>query len=211
MPIMFDVIATRLLTGKFLCETTAPEAFRALEQDAMRNDVDAYLRRIGRRLACTAGGHAYYIAYERIGADERTEVKRLFAEIKHDLRPMVNFMKFIMQATRNEDAPYPGERIDFPSILRAVTTNPQLADELRNFAALGRDFTASDSTPRSMLDKLFAQIFKGGYLALLDRDREVYAFTGKLDFLLEVIEFLMANEQLVDDLPEDHPEQMRML
>ena len=76
---MFDVIAMRLLAGKFLCETTAPEAFRALEEDAMRNDVDAYLRRIGRRLACTAGGYAYYMAFERIGTDERTEVKRLFA------------------------------------------------------------------------------------------------------------------------------------
>ena len=208
---MFDVIAMRLLTGKFLCETTAPEAFRALEEDVMRNDVDAYLRRVGRRLACTAGGHAYYKAYERIGPDERTEVKRLFAEIKHELRPMVNFLKFVMQALRNEEAPSPGERIDYPSILRAVTTHPQLADALRNFAALGRDFTASDSTARSMLDKVFTQVVKGGYLFLLDRDREVYAFTGKLDFLLEAIEFLMANEQIADEAPDDQPEQMRML
>ena len=208
---MFDSIVMRLLTGKFLCETTAPEAFRALEEDAMRNDVDAYLRRIGRRLACTAGGHAYYMAYERIGPDERAEVKRLFSEIKHDLRPMVNFLKFTMQALRNEEAPSPGERIDYPAILRAVTTHPQLAVELRNFAALGRDFTASDSTARSMLDKVFTQVVKGGYLFLLDRDREVYAFTGKLDFLLEAIEFLMANEQIADEAPDDQPEQMRML
>ena len=148
---------------------------------------------------------------ERIGPDERAEVKRLFSEIKHDLRPMVNFLKFTMQALRNEEAPSPGERIDYPAILRAVTTHPQLADELRNFAALGRDFTASDSTARSMLDKVFTQVVKGGYLFLLDRDREVYAFTGKLDFLLEAIEFLMANEQIADEAPDDQPEQMRML
>ncbi len=208
---MFDVIAMRLLAGKFLCETTAPEAFRALEEDAMRNDVDAYLRRIGRRLACTAGGYAYYMAFERIGTDERTEVKRLFAEIKHELRPMVNFLKFVMQALRNEEAPSPGERIDYPTILGAVTAHPQLVDELRNFAALGRDFTAADSTPRAMLDKVFGQVVKNGYLVQLDRDREVYAFTGKLDFLLEVIEFLMANEKIVEDAPDDQPDQLRML
>ena len=208
---MFDVIAMRLLAGKFLCETTAPEAFRALEEDAMRNDVDAYLRRIGRRLACTAGGYTYYMAFERIGTDERTEVKRLFAEIKHELRPMVNFLKFVMQALRNEEAPSPGERIDYPTILGAVTAHPQLVDELRNFAALGRDFTAADSTPRAMLDKVFGQVVKNGYLVQLDRDREVYAFTGKLDFLLEVIEFLMANEKIAEDAPDDQPDQLRML
>ena len=177
----------------------------------MRNDVDAYLRRIGRRLACTAGGYAYYMAFERIGTDERTEVKRLFAEIKHELRPMVNFLKFVMQALRNEEAPSPGERIDYPTILGAVTAHPQLVDELRNFAALGRDFTAADSTPRAMLDKVFGQVVKSGYLVQLDRDREVYAFTGKLDFLLEVIEFLMANEKIVEDAPDDQPDQLRML
>ena len=32
---MFDVIALRLLAGKFLCETTAPEAFRALESGCL--------------------------------------------------------------------------------------------------------------------------------------------------------------------------------
>ena len=177
----------------------------------MRSDVDLYLRRIGRRLACTVGGHAYYMAYVRVGTDERSEVKRLFSEIKHELRPLVNFMKFTMQALRKDEAPSPGERIDFLGVLQAVTTQPQLADELRNFAALGRDFTASDSALRPMLDRVFGQIVKGGYLVLLDRDREVYAFTGKLDFLLEAIEFLMANEQLVDETLDDQPEQMRIL
>ena len=62
-----------------------------------------------------------------------------------------------------------------------------------------------------MLDKVFTQVVKGGYLFLLDRDREVYAFTGKLDFLLEAIEFLMANEQIADEAPDDQPEQMRTL
>ena len=208
---MFETTLQCLLGGHFICETTAEASYRYLQSEAAREDVDAYLRRIGRRLACTGAGYAYYVAYTRVGQDERPEVRKLFSEIKHDLRPTVGFLKFVMQSLRSEEAPTPGERIDYPSMLKAVTGNAQLADELRSFASLGRDFTAGDASVRGMLDKLFQQMVKGGYLLLLDREREVYAFTGKVDYLMEVIEFLMTNEQISEEPGPDQGEQMQIL
>lgn len=208
---MFEPTLHLLLAGGFVCESSAPESYRYLQSEAAHEEVDAYLRRIGRRLARTAGGYAYYVAYLHVSQAERTEIRRLFSEIKHDLRPVVNFLQLVMQALRSEEAPTPGERIDYPSMLKAVTGNAQLADELRNFAALGKDYTAGDASVRSMLDKVFQQMVKGGYLLLLDREREVYAFTGKLDYLLEAIDFLMESEQIAAEPTPGEAEQMRML
>ena len=208
---MFERTLQQLLTGAFVCETSAPESYRYLLSERSQEDVDTYLRRIGRRLARTAGGYAFYVAHVQIDAAERPEIRRLFSEIKYELRPVVHFLKLVMQSLRSEEAPSPGERIDYPTMFKAVTGNAQLADELRNFAALGKEFTAGEASARAMLDKVFQQMAKGGYLLLLDREREVYAFTGKLDYLMEAIDFLMDHEQIAEEPGPDEAEQMRML
>lgn len=208
---MFEPTLHLLLSGGFVCETSAPESYHYLQSEPAQDEVDAYLRRIGRRLARTAGGYAFYVAYLRVAQAERAEVRKLFSEIKYELRPVVNFLQLVMQALRSEEAPTPGERIDYPAMLKAVTGNAQLADDLRNFASLGKDFTAGDATVRGMLDKVFQQMVKAGYLLVLDRDREVYAFTGKLDYLMEAIDFLMDREQIVEETGPAEAEQMRML
>lgn len=207
---MFEQAAHLLLGGHFICETTAGECFRYLQHEPHRAEIDAWLRRMGRRLACTSTGYAYYMAYEKIGPGERTEVRKMFSDFKHNLRPVVNFMKLTMQALRREQAPTPGERIDFAATLNAIMGNAQLADELKGFPSLGKEYAAGDASVRSILDRVFQQLTKGGYLHLLDREREVYAFTGKIDYLDEVIQFLMANEQITEE-EEPEPEQKELL
>jgi hypothetical protein len=82
---------------------------------------------------------------------------------------------------------------------------------LRSFASLGKDYTAADASVRGMLDKVFQQMTRGGYLLALDREREVYAFTGKVAYLFEVIEFLLANEQIAEESGSDSSEQLRIV
>lgn len=208
---MFDSALRLLLSGAFVCETTAESEYRFLQDETNRRQADDYLRKIGRRLAATGSGHAFFMAYAEVGSGERTEVRRLFGEIKHDLRPVVNFLRFIMQTLRQEETPTPGERIDFPAIFKAVSSSAQLTNELRGFATLGKDFTATEASVRSMLDKVFLQLTRGGYLMLIDREREVYAFTGKIAYLFEVIEFLLANEQIAEEATDETSDQLRIV
>lgn len=105
---MFDTTLRLLLSGAFVCETTAPAEYRYLQDETHRRLADDYLRKIGRRLASTGTGHAYFMAYAEVGSGERTEIRRLFGEIKHELRPVVNFLRFIMQSLRREETPTPG-------------------------------------------------------------------------------------------------------
>lgn len=208
---MFDRAAHALLMGQFVCEVSAPEEFRYLSDEGNRNALDAWLRKIGRRLNVTESGYAFYMAFEKVGPDERQEVKRTFAEIKHQLRPMINFMRLCMQAMRSEQAPTPGERIEFAAMLASITANAQLAEDLKSFPTLGKEFAVSDGTLRTILDRLFSQLTKSGYLSQIDREKEIYAFTGKVDYLDEALRFLMEHEQIAAESDADEADEQRGL
>jgi hypothetical protein len=50
---MFEQTVTLLLPGEFVCNVRYPDAWRFLEDEAQRKDVDPFLGRLGRRLAST--------------------------------------------------------------------------------------------------------------------------------------------------------------
>lgn len=214
---MFDQVTIRLLEGKFICESTAPEAFRWLNSEESRQDVAAYLDRIGRRLAKTPNGVAYYATWKRVGSDERTEVKRVFANIKQMIRPVIHFINLCMEVEKKDSSPAAGDRLDYAVLLKAVTENPHLFEVLREFATMGKEFTVTDASAKGMLDKVIKQMEGWGYLILVNREQESYRFTGKIDYYYQVIEFLMdpaQNEGIADPTAEDQedaPEQRGLL
>lgn len=46
---------------------------------------------------------------------------------------------------------------------------------------------------------------ENGYLVLANPEREIYRVTGKIEYLQEVVEFLMSHEGVVEEL-DDEPE-----
>ena len=112
---MLDQIIPRLLEGKFICETTAPALFRSLADETLRAEVDAYLGKIKRRLTTTPDGQAYYASWERVGKEQRADVKRVMVSIKQTIRPLVQFIELCMDAQRTDAAPSPRRSRRLPS------------------------------------------------------------------------------------------------
>lgn len=202
---MFEEIIIALLGGHFICNTAYPDLFRHLGDEGVRKEVDGYLSRISRRLACTPHGQAYYAAHAAIGPRERPLVRALFREVKHELRPVLSFLNLVMQATQRDETLSAGDVLDFSKLLLAITENSHLIEALRGFASLGKEFASNDSSVRSMLDKLLQQMVRAGYL-LPDKDRDRYQVTGKIDYFYEVLGFLAENEDTVQDVTEREPE-----
>ncbi len=75
---MFEATVIKLLEGEFICRTAYPDLFSFLEDESTRRQVDGYLTQIGRRLAATSHGEAYYAAHRAVGPSERTEIRFLF-------------------------------------------------------------------------------------------------------------------------------------
>ncbi len=202
---MFEAVVIKLLEGQFICNAAYPDLFEYLRSEGVRREVDGYLSRIGRRLATTPNVQAYYSAHASVGQQERSEIRALFREIKHDLKPVLGFLNLAMQATNADTTLYAGDVIDFPTVLMRISENPHLGEALRGFASLGKEYGSSDSSQRAMLDKVLQQMTKSGYL-IPDRERDRYQVTGKIDYFYEVMDFLAENEENIEDDTDTEPE-----
>jgi|JI8StandDraft_1071087.scaffolds.fasta_scaffold418340_1 hypothetical protein len=193
---MFEQVAIRLLEGQFVCDASAPALFRWLQEEGNQHEVDSYLRKIGRKLTTTPNAQAFYATWLRLGNDERTEAKRVMVSIKQTIRPLVNFLTLCMDAAGNDSPPSAGDRLDYPALLNTVASNQNLIERLREFATMGKEFAVTgDSSSKGMLEKVFNQMLKTGYIAVYNREQESYRFTGKIDYFFQILEFLDENEE----------------
>ncbi|MBK1620974.1 hypothetical protein CKO42_21625 [Lamprobacter modestohalophilus] len=209
---MFEQTVTLLLSGEFICDVRYPEAWRFLEDEAQRQDVEAFVGRLGRRLARTRQGGASFVAYREIGTDERRAMREVFAAIKHDLRLLVGFFVHVMQALRQDHFLAPGSLIETHRLMAAIDENPNLRNDLQALARLGRG-PVGDGTLRGTLDRLLKRLRDDGYLVHANPEREIYAVTGKIEYLQEVVDFLMEYQSIPDEIEEEsdsepHQEQL---
>lgn len=202
---MFEGVITKLLEGEFICRTAHPDLFEYLEDEGARGEVDGYLFRIGRRLASTPNNEAFYAAHAKVGPRERAEIRTLFREVKHELKPVLGFLNLVMQTLNADKTLLPGDVIDFPTLLMKISENQHLGETLRAFAVLGNEYRSNDPSQRAMLEKVLLQMTKAGYL-IPDRERDRYQVAGKLDYFYEVMDFLAENEESIEDDTEKEPE-----
>ncbi|WP_034619860.1 hypothetical protein [Chitinibacter tainanensis] len=199
---MFEQSMSLLLSGEFICEVRYPDAFRYLASDANQKDANAYLTRIGRTLASTELGGAWFASYAYMGDEERKVIKSEFTKLWQRTRFLVDFFGKAMRASNKEDYYSRGDKIEFHALMAAVDGNPGLRAE---FQALGRltGGSSSDGKLRSLLANFFKELVSDGYLIVANSEREIYQVTGKIEYLIEVVQFLMTTHNISDDTVEE--------
>ena len=199
---MFKQTIVDLLEGNFICEQTNPAMFRWLKEPENLIDIESYLSKINRRLVMTGNGFSYYCAWETIGVEERSEVKKVFTDIKHTIAPVVAFLKVCMNHSKHDISPAAGDRLNYASLLTTITENPNVLEEMRALGVLGKEFLSADASAKGMLDRVIKQMMLWGYLTEHSKNQVSYSFTGKLDYFYEVITFLAEDEKSILS-PED--------
>lgn len=199
---MFETTVTLLLSGEFICGIRYPEAWRFLADEAQRCDVEQFLARLGRRLASTRQGGAWFAAYQEIGSEERKAIREGFADIKHNLRFLVGFFVHVMQALRQEQCLAPGSIIESSRLMATIDENPNLRVELQTLAGLGKG-QMGDGTLRGTLERLLKRLRDEGYLVLSNPEREIYEVTGKIEYLQDVVDFLVAHQSIPEEIEEE--------
>ena len=196
----FERTVLLLLSGEFICRISHPEAFKFLESEEERNDVDGYFSRIGRRLARTAHQSGYYLAFGRCGEDERTAIRSHFSEIKGTMTPIVLFFQLVMRATGREDILMHGAMIESSAMMAQIDQDAGLRNELQTVASM---FKSSATDDRSMFQSLLTKLKSGGYLSLVNPERGLYQVTAKVEYLLEVVRFLQENDETLKGIGEE--------
>jgi len=192
---MFERAVHDLLAGTFVCMVSSPEGFAFLDDESNAHGVNDYLGKIGLRLAKTRHGGAYFAANKGVG-QERKAAKGVFTEIKQTLRPVVSFLDMVMRAMQSELLLSVGTTIETNKLMAVIDANPSFRNDLQAIAIQLK--IQADGTDRTRLEKVLKSVQDKGYLLLSNSGREIYQITGKIEFIQEVIEFLMEHDCICD-------------
>ncbi|HIC7214460.1 condensin complex protein MksE [Burkholderia stabilis] len=199
---MFEQAMSLLLSGEFVCEVRYPDAYRFLQTESNQMDVNAYLARIGRVLVATEQGGSWYAAYARIGQDEKKAIREEFSRIKQKIRFLVEFLVKAMRATSREVFFSRGDVIEAHALMAAIDGNPGLRAEFQALGNVGRG-GATDGKLKGGLDRQLRVLVDEGYLIVANAEREIYSITGKIEYLTEIVQFLMTTDDITDDIAEE--------
>jgi hypothetical protein len=200
----FARIVTDLLNGRFICQVTDYEGYQFLSSPhasgsrTNQDDVDDYLRRINIRLTQTRSGSAFFAAASEIDGEGKKIARRRFGELKNTLRPMVSFLEMVMRLEGDDDAVSPGQKLDLNRTMAKIAANPGIGEQLRQIAS-DTNISTRDGSDRERLNKIVKRFRDDSYLQLVNPESEIYVFTGRIEWLMEAIEYLMLHDQISDE------------
>jgi hypothetical protein len=79
-----------------------------------------------------------------------------------------------------------------------IAANPGIGEQLRQIAS-DTNISTRDGSDRERLNKIVKRFRDEGYLQLVNPESEIYVFTGRIEWLMEAIEYLMLHDQISDD------------
>ena len=210
---LFSGIVEALLAGQFVCAITDEQAFEYLSKEAYSDDVDQYLKKIGRCLQNSGSGDVYYCAYTAINSTRRrAAVKEQFAQTINLLEPLVRWLKLAMSALQKEATIQPGDILRQGELLSAIELTQTLTDDLAKITRSG-PFATTREAPHEQLNHLLKKLEDNGYLKSTAPKATTYVATGKWSHLYDVLEFIHTHENLGmrEEGEEDDEQQELML
>jgi hypothetical protein len=86
--------------------------------------------------------------------------------------------------------------------MAAIDGNPGLRAEFQAMGTVGRG-GATDGKMKGSLDRQLNFLVDNGYLVVSNADREIYQVTGKIEYLTEIVQFLMTTDSIPDDMGDE--------
>ncbi|MCV2224053.1 condensin complex protein MksE [Pseudomonas mercuritolerans] len=192
----FARVATALMQGGFICQITDYEGHQFLANTVNQGDVDHYLRRIDLRLTTTRDDGAFFAAHADIDIEGKKDAKKRFTEVKNVLRPMVSFLELVMRITGDDESVAAGQVLNLNQMMARISENPSLYLQLRQTTI---DINTKDGSDRERLNKIVKRFQNEGYLLLINPESEIYMFTGRIEWLMEAIEYLMLHDEISEE------------
>lgn len=192
---MFERVIFLLLEGSFICQVSQPEAFSFLNDEDNLRSVEDYLARIGRRVARTSKQTGFYLAFAEYGDHERAKIRANYADIKNSLGPVVAFFQAIIRATGQESLLMQGSVIEADTLMGRIDQDASLRSELHSVGA--RFKIAPDASHRKQMEAILKRMVSDGYLVLSNAERAIYLVTSKIEYLLDVIQFISETDETI--------------
>jgi hypothetical protein len=196
-----------LLAGEYVCPVRYQLEFQLLGDLSEREDIDAWLQHLGKRLARLGDEGAFFLAHDHIGQKEITQVKNELLKFRDEYGPAVHLLEFIRQTDAGRIQLSPGEFIALYQLEAAVSQSSMLETQLKGL--LGVISNASlRNTNHENLRRLLDHLTRDGYMVLVNKDTGAYQVTGKIEQLYAVLEFLEEHKVLPDTEVDDRQDDL---
>lgn len=194
-----------LLAGEYLCPIRYNLEFELLQDDAEREEVDAWLQHLGMRTARLGDEGAFFLAFDRIGPKQVTQVKNELLKFRDEYGPAVLMLDLIRQSETNRVQLTPGEYIMLYQLEEAVAQSSTLESQLKGLLGVITN-AATRNTNHENLRRMMDHLAKDGYVVLANKDTGAYQVAGKIEQLYAVLRFLDENKVIPDTEVDDREE-----
>ncbi|MEO9945238.1 hypothetical protein [Paraglaciecola sp.] len=192
----------RLLEGEFICAVTDEHSFHKLQNEALVEEFNHFLRPLNRRVAKSDDASVYFLAYCDLSQNARHHLSQQFSTTVQSLLPMLEWMQLVQEALGRDGALSAGDTIKLQDFESKVVDNQSLMQRLAHLAA-DKVFKSTSDKVDMQIKQVFKRIKELGYLHQPHKDRLFYIVTGKIEHLIELVRFIKDEENLpIDDVPE---------
>lgn len=197
-----------LLSGNFICPATDREAYKTLKDDRTRREINQALTLMGRELQCTSRTSAYYVTHKAIDDHNRRQVTTLMSNVHGIIRPVVKFIATVSEAAQVETVMIGGDELNVPVLAVQIQSSPSLMEKLDSIYRLPKVSRKKvRETASEKLDVVVEFLAKEGVAHLVNKERQLYVMTGKLDFVYELLDFIDTHEKIVEVVNKTNEEQ----
>ena len=203
----FEKTVTLLSEQKVICETIYPECYRFILKDSNREEVNAYLHKIGRSTARTNDSKGFYCIFSSLDDRKKRQLaQKQFETIVVNLEGFVSWLRLIRNIDKDARPLEAGTRLNESELLAAIDESSTLSVQLENIAHKFKKGGKSSET-KSKLNSVLQYLCDNQYLHSIGKSGSVYVATGKWSVLYDQLDFIRshegyANEKIVEIAPQ---------
>ncbi|EKD97744.1 MAG: hypothetical protein ACD_23C00751G0006 [uncultured bacterium] len=188
-----------LAKGDFICSVHFPEEFDALQDPVGNKKAVEWLQTIGYRLARLSDEGAFFMAYEVPTVEMRNRFREELKSIRNRLEPYVGFMETFRQAQGRNPQIHAGDVVWLTEISEEVRGSALLERRLSDMRELSDARVADGGATIHRVQRMFNLLESEGYLVETNPTSKGYTFTGKVDYLYQLIAFIAENTPHLSD------------
>lgn len=191
----YGVLVEYLLQGNFVCAVTQETFYRQLQDDAVLEKVNAYLRPLNRYVAFSDDKSVAYLAWWQLNETVRGELEQHITQVHQSLLPLLEWVLLVQEVAGGDALITAGDILRQTDIIQRCEDNPSLRERLAKLAQ-DRFFNSNSQDVTLQVRQIFRRLLEHGYVIQPSRERHNFIATGKIDYLIELVRFLKDEESL---------------
>lgn len=190
-----------LLSGEFVCAVAHEAYFRQLQDGALQEKLNDYLRPLNRCLAFNDDGTVVYLSWLQLTPELRQQLGQHLKDVYQSLLPLLELMLLVQEISGRDAVLTAGDIVQINDMIQRCEDNPSLRERLQKLAS-DRFFRSTSDDITLQVRQIFRRVVEQGYAIQPNAERHSYQMTGKIDYLLELVRFLKDEENLpiTDDM-----------